>query len=241
MKIIDAHWEKRNLGVKCSEIIIENDDSLQDLKKIDLNNSNYYVVKIPTGKIDYIEYFTNKGFYFFETISELCLDINNYILPSKYTRFDSNINYNKIINANLNNLENELKKGIFKTDRIALDNFFGIKFSAKRYFNWILDEIKNEAEVFELLYNNEPIGFFTLKKIDEITYYNFLAGMYDSNLSFGLGFSIITKPIEEISLRNGKYLTVQISSNNLAVSRLYSSFGFIQNNISYIMIKHLLK
>ena len=240
MKIVDAFWEKRNLGVRSTEITIEIDDTIQDLESLlsNLKNPEYVVFKIPSGGVEFLRMLTKNGFYINETLSEMCLDVENYIVPKNLARYDNKINYKMIPDKDLEQLGIELMKGIFNTDRIALDPLFGIDIAAKRYFNWIKDEVNKGNHIYEILYNENPIGFFCFKQVGENAYDNFLAGMYASRSNFGLGFSTITKSIEELKNRNGRYLITHVSSNNMSVIRLYAQIGFMLNNMCYIMTKH---
>jgi hypothetical protein len=240
MRIIDAFWEKRNLGVSCKEIVIENSDSVQDVNTVlcNLIDVDYVVFKVPSGGLEYISLLSKHEFCFIETLYEMSLNVDSFKIPKQLVRFNENVKYRLFPSSNLNNLDIELKKGIFKTDRIAMDFRFGIDMAANRYSNWIEDEVAKGSWLYEMHYNEMPIGFFTLKHFGENSYNNFLAGMYVRESNFGFGFSILSKPIEEVKNRNGKYLIAHISSNNLPVVRLYAQFGFIPNDLHYIMIKH---
>jgi len=62
MKITDAYWEKRNLGITCTEIIIENGDQLSHLEEINdvLECVEYVVVKVPVARFEMNNYLTQK-------------------------------------------------------------------------------------------------------------------------------------------------------------------------------------
>jgi len=241
MQVIDAVWEKRNLGVETKEIILHRNDSLSDVENIlesIYSKNQYTVVKIPVRKPDFIRFFTNKGFCFVESLFGISRSIDEFQLPKSIKRFDDMLIYKKMTtHSDFERLENEIKKGIFTTDRIALDVNFGIDIAATRYINWIRDELKNGSEVFEIFYKERPIGFFSLKEISNKKYDNFLAGMYLSDENMGFGFSILSKPIIELSKRQAKYYVTHVSSNNLPVMNLYFYFGFIPNDVVYVMTK----
>ena len=241
MKIIDAFWEKRNLGIETKEIILSADDTLLDIDTF-LNSlsseKQYIVIKMPVGKLDFIKFLTEKGFYFVESLFEMSIRIETFHLPASLKRFDDMLFYDNLTTDNaLKRLEKEIQKGIFTTDRIALDKNFGIDVAAMRYVNWIKDEMKKGSEVFEILYKENPIGFFTLKKLSNGNYDNFLSGMYRDERNIGFGFSIISKPILELKRRKAFLYVSHVSSNNLPALRLANSFGFLLEDISYVMIK----
>jgi len=242
MQVIDAFWEKRNLGIETKEIILHKNDLLHDIENV-LNllssDKRYIVIKVPVGKLDFIKFLTDKGFCFVETLLEVTLHIEEFNLPKILKRFDDMLKYRKLTTIDdFERLEKEIKKGIFTTDRIAINPNFGIDIAAIRYINWIRDEIQKGNEIFEILCKDEPIGFFALKMISNGKYDNFLAGIYRREQNNGFGFSILSKPIMELKKRQAKLYTTHISSNNLAVMRLYFSLGFSPTNIVYVMTKN---
>jgi hypothetical protein len=241
MQVIDAFWEKRNLGIETKEIILSDSDSLSDIENVLVSLSpgkKYIVAKIPVGKPNFIKLLTDNGFYFVESLFEMSLRITDFQLPKALKRFDEMLTYRKLTsNEDFERLETEIKKGIFTTDRIALDPNFGIDISAIRYINWIRDEVQKGGEIFEVLNKEKPIGFFVLKNLSNGKYDSFLGGMYHNESAMGLGFSIISKPIIEMQKKHAKFYITHISSNNLAIMRLYPIFGFSPANIVYVMTK----
>jgi hypothetical protein len=242
MKIIDAYWEKRNLGIDTKEIVVSASDSISDLIETIQSFSNisqlYIVVKIPTGIPEYIQFLIEQGFCFVESLFEVSLNVKSACVPDILKKFDSLLSYHQLNNeTEMERLKNEIKKGIFVSDRIALNPQFGTKIAAVRYINWINDEIAKGAKVFEIIYKTTPIGFFALKRLAENEYDNFLGGMYVNQENFGYGFSILSKSIEEVKKQHGKSITTHISSNNIKVMRLYFQFGFVPTDIVYVMSK----
>src|SRR3989339_418521 len=68
MRVVDAIWEKRNLGVDCKEIVIEDSDFITVVKKKELLllNTPYVVVKVPVNRFDINTYLSNLGFTYIE-------------------------------------------------------------------------------------------------------------------------------------------------------------------------------
>ena len=162
------------------------------------------------------------------------------MLPKKIQKINNLISYHLVDSSRIDSLCNEIRKGVFSTDRIALDNNFGKDISNKRYCNWINDEYRNNNNnIFEIRFGEKKIGFFGIKEKSNLTYEIFLGGIYLEMQNFGLGFSIITKSIEEIITRNGKQLITHVSSNNIPIIRLYTQLGFSPVEIKNVFIKHL--
>jgi hypothetical protein len=132
-----------------------------------------------------------------------------------------------------------IAKGIFKTDRIALDTNFGIECSSKRFYNWILDETRKDSTVWHLKFKDQNIGFFGLKRIGQDgVFYPFLGGLYEEYSKSGLGFSILTKAADLVKKNNGKKIITFISSNNLPVLKLHLDLGFQIANIHNVFVRH---
>jgi len=240
LKIIEAVWEKRNLGVSSREVIIEKTDTIHDLKSFlkSIRGQEYVVIKVPSGGNLFLNYLTDHGFYFVEALSELYLRTDDFIMPKDILEFDKLLTYKLLPKENLEFLGTEIRKGIFNTDRIAIDTHYGISVAATRYYNWVKDEIANGNYVYEVIYKEKNIGFFAIKRIGLNSYDIFLAGMYVGKEVFGFGFSVITKAIEETILMEGKYLISHVSSNNLPIIRLHIQLGFMLNSLSYVMVRH---
>ena len=240
MKIIDAFWEKRNLGVDCKEIIIEKTDTLDEIHKIfqNLNPNQYIVVKVPTGSFEINDFLSKLGFTFVECSLNLVINIKDLILSPLQKRINDDIHYYEMEKVDLDELFNEVNNGLFKTDRIFLDSYFTEEQSSKRYINWIKDELNGKTKIYKIKYKNENIGFFSLKNIEEGIYYPFLAAIYSKFSNSGLGFTLLSKPTEELILNNGKKLITFVSSNNLPIIRTHLDLGFRINELQYVYTKH---
>ena len=66
MKIIDAVWEKRNLGVETVEFVVENSDTEIVMGEILEAEKQYNVVKLPTNKPELMKLLQENGYRFVE-------------------------------------------------------------------------------------------------------------------------------------------------------------------------------
>ena len=239
MKVINAVWEKRNLGVNCHEINIEPNDTANIIKKeLPLNESEYTVVKVPSGQFDIMFLLEELGYTYVESSINLVHNLKEIKLNPLQQRVMDSISYSQMNNKDIDELFNEIKKGIFTTDRIYIDPYFSHDQAANRYINWISDEIKKGCKIFKLTFKDASIGFFTFKDIGNNICYPFLAGMYKDYLKSGLGMSTIAKPLKE-AIKNGykKYSTF-ISSNNINTFSAHVALNFSFKQIYHVYIKH---
>ncbi|MGA2405357.1 MAG: hypothetical protein ABSF81_01225 [Bacteroidales bacterium] len=240
MRIIDAFWEKRNLGVNCKEIIIENNDTLISFSNIigTIESTEYVVFKVPTGRFDFYEMLSKHGFVFIEGSINFKLNLKDAFLSPLQQRLNATISYSEMGQNDLEKLFGEIKNGIFATDRILLDNHFSKEQAANRYINWISDDLKRTAQVYKIIYKQNTIGFFTFKQTEEGIYYPFLVGLYKHYSSSGLGFTTLRKPIDEAIKRNGREISTYASTNNTIVVRSHIQQGFSMHDIQYIFVRH---
>ncbi len=240
MKIIEAFWEKRNLGVSCTEISIEKEDTVELLeeKKSNFGSAEYMVIKVPVARFDIHEYLTKNNFIFIEGSINFHLNLKEATLTKLQQRLDGEVTYAEMNSDDLEQLYEEIKKGLFKSDRILLDTYFTADQAAMRYINWIKDELSKTTQVFKIVHKNQAIGFFTFKQIAEHVFYPFLAGLYEKYANSGLGFTTLSKPIEESRKRNGKFISTYTSTNNPSVVRVHTQQGFTIKELQYVYVKH---
>ena len=114
MKIINASWEKRNLGVDCNEIEIESGDTIEEIKKKSADfETEYTVVKVPTGMVEISNYLQSSGYTFIELMT-LCH--NKGILPNLSPIHQRVINVVKSVEMN-----DEDKNRLFEVNETSIN------------------------------------------------------------------------------------------------------------------------
>jgi hypothetical protein len=239
LKIIDAVWEKRNLGVTCFEVRIETADSWKEVEnQLNQLNAQYVVVKVPAGRSDIMIRIASLGYIFIEGSIHVSIAVKNVELSGIQKRLGESVDYGLMEANDLDVLWNELRSGMHDTDRIYLDLHFTKKQAADRYIGWIQDEMCRGTDAYKMTYKGQSVGYFMMKDLGEGIYYPFLAGMYKSNRNPGLGFNICYKPICEIKARGGKSISSYISTNNEKSVRIHADMGFSFDEITYVYVKH---
>lgn len=240
MKIVEALWEKRNLGLDTVEFVIDNKDTKQTIVDDILNHeSSYSVIKLPVTRKDLIFILQQDlGYTFIETTYDISFNLKKckLNLSSHLDKFNNKVSYSKMDDNDLKILLSEIQKGIFTTDRIAINPKFGIEIANLRYLNWIRDEL-NTSMFYKIVYKDEAVGFFSVKKLNKDAYNPFLAGIYTKYQKSGLGFFIPVKVIELINLFGGNEIKTTISANNVDVFNIYMSLGFNIDNTYYVLEK----
>lgn len=237
----NAVWEKRNLGISCYEINVEKNDLVTDLEKaIQDYKADYVVVKVPTGMVTHLYCLQKKGFLFVETIALCYYNLAKKLcLNNIQKRIISEMGYEKMDENDLDELYEEIQKGMFDTDRISLDPYFSQEQANQRYIGWIKNEIERKSDIYKIINSrNQSIGFFAYKDINENVAFPFLGGLYKSSNILGLGFSIHYYALEEGRQRGRKKSMASFSSNNKISSALHMSLGYMLEEQYYVFVKH---
>jgi hypothetical protein len=239
MKIIDAYWEKRNIGVDTTEIFIEGHEVLPDiLTEIKKHERDYNVIKIPIGRADIINALQEAGYVFIETLTQCYEDSKEIPLNSIQKRILQSCLIVEALAADLEGVFESINMGLFQTDRISLDPHFGIRVGNRRYCLWIQDEIARGAKLFIVNSGQKKIGFFILKKTDDKEYYLFLSGLFPEFQKSGIGFCPHCQGILKCFELGARRVKLSYSSNNRGAAALHMNLGHRLDLQYYVFIKH---
>lgn len=239
MKIIDAYWEKRNLGVDCMEIVLQEDDSISEVEEQLLRlKAGYLVLKIPSGMPKAMCMAERLGYRFIEGSIEVTNNLQPYPLPPLVERLNAKISHKPMSAADIEIMYAEISKGMFTTDRISMDPHFTPEQAARRYINWIDDELQRGSIAYKVVNKDKDIGFFIYKETALGICYPFLVGMYEKYAKSGLGIVAIYKAMEEACNRGMKQVSTVLSTNNRATVRIHSMLGYVFEKINYVYVKH---
>lgn len=240
MKIIDAKWEERNLGLKTIEIEF---DSLDFVCNIDLmantikNVESFYqysVIKIPVNQIEANMLLQECGYTFHETQFTIKKKLSE-VTESTFPNYIGNVSLELIQEKQriLKNIDNDM----FETDRISLDKTFGREIANKRYRNWINDLSSETHLIYVLVDKTVDVGFFVVSanssKIANIP----LGGIYSDHKKKGYGIDLVYLPMIISKQLNCIFSQTKVSSNNKPILDIYMHFGYSIKNIHYVFTK----
>ena len=238
MKIIDAIWEKRNLGVDTVEFIVEYNDDETVVNEILEAEKQYNVVKLPMNKPRLMVRLQENGYFFVECIVSIQHNLSETKMAAarRLRLFDTQSI--RMDEHDIQVLYNELEKAVFSTDRIYNDMFFPEGTSARRYRNWIDDELMRGSVLYKLVYRNAAVGFFIMEQMDNKVFNTFLIGLYDGYQNKGLGQSLAFSILTECIAQGAKRAIGSVSTNNLAMLKVDELLGYEIKDIKYVFIKH---
>ncbi len=240
MKITDAYWEKRNLGVDVTEIACAASDNKEELISVLSEvRTPYSVCKIPGGAAELLLCAQEQGYRVIEMSIGLEGKTKDVGLPSMYRRFEPEISIRDAEAKQIEEILQEVESGsIFSTDRIALDPHFGPKAAGRRYANWIRDLLQQGAHLCVGYYKDLPVAFGVNQDKGRGVSDAVLGGALNNEAVVGLGFlSIYANLISGIQHGNTKIQT-HVSSNNPPIIHLHRQFGFQISEMQYVLVKH---
>ena len=239
MQVIDAAWERRNLGVSCQEVTIDVGDGYQQLKIVDQLDAEYQVIRSPVERPDFLFELSQRGFVFVEVFLSSVHYLRDYELSPQLARHISNFSFEMASHSEIDIIRDNIAMGVFKTDRVSIDPCFGIEKSAQRYLGWMADEIEKKSDIFALKFRDEVFGFSILKKDCDSCHAKLGAVFYEKRRP-GLGMYLnYFNIIASINLGCSS-LYAPFSSNNLPVFSMNQMLGFKIKPLYNILVKHVL-
>ena len=153
MKIVNAVWEKRNLGVDTVEITFEKKDSEKEVEDfLDKLESEYIVLKVPTDLSYLLPIIQNKGYRYIEDMVGMSNYLQDVCRNSVEERIYNAVSVEIMNDMDMDILYKEIRKGIFDSDRVYLDPFFNHILAQTRYINWIKDEKEIGTDFLKYVY-----------------------------------------------------------------------------------------
>lgn len=242
MKMIDAEWEQRNLGVSAVEIEVEPNDSFEDFQRaLSGCDARYLVAKISVSRSDFLFGLPELGWRFVEAQESLSLQRSVYRVPKMLRRFDDRCVYRLAENRDQACAAlRHFRDGSFDTDRVALDPAFGVKLAGQRYYYWAMDVFERGGEIFDCLYGGRSIGSFVFRTDSACptVRHAVLGAMLPECQERGLGSLFFKKNMDAAFDRGAEEIRTAISSNNLTVFRLWLHFGAELTDTRYVYVRH---
>lgn len=239
MKVIDAFWEKRNLGVDTVEFEAEKGDTPDIIRQTILSNEKQYnVVKVPSGDFAIKTMLAELGYIYVESMFKLSHKMKMPEIPAAVKRIADRITYLPMTDEDIEQLFAEIEKGIFKTDRIAIDPYFSPEIANRRYINWIKDEIARGNWTLKGVYEGEAISFGAYKMLDNNICFPFLGGQYVDYQNSGLAMPATYKSIETVLAKKPSRVITYVSGNNYNAMMCNIDVGFVIKDTSDVYIKH---
>lgn len=246
MILINTDWENKNLNVDSCEIVVgEEDLQLSESDIVDFINNNtldkykYIVFKTSIINLSILNAMAKLKFMYIENQLSYELKKDDYFKSDSFEKYNSeSYSCSRVNNKpDFDFVVSEIIKGIYTTDRISLDNKFGIEVSNRRYANWAKNIFEsNKGELF-IVYNNDvPIGF-EIGEFKEKHFNMILSGLFTNFQHKGVGnywqntfLNTIFKQCDSVK--------TNVSSNNMSIIKIRQKANFTITSIKTVYIKN---
>ena len=239
MKILNADWEKRNLGVSCTEITVELTDVAKTVRTaIGQIGDDYVVVKVPVPRVDVMLALQEAGYAVIEVAIGLHLRLQEAVFPRLYQRYESQLSFRQADAKDVIRIMSEIQGGVFATDRISLDPRFAPAQAATRYRHWIEDELSRNSKAYVATFKSDDIGFSVLRNDGAGRFNGLFGGLYPAKKNTALGFAVGWANIITAKELGGTSIATTVSTNNLAALKMNLSIGYEVRDMGYVLVKH---
>lgn len=247
MRVVDAVWELRNLGKRTIEVTLEKKDfsrtpekvyaDIEDAEKT--HQAEYTVVKMKTGHPQVGWELQKNGFWHVETqiiIRALHDDMKQAV--EKYEPFYINVEQQEVSSyEDIAFIQKEIEKGIFLTDRIALDPVFGSAVANRRYANWVRDEFERGRHVVYTLVDGKRVAF-TVYREEGLFHCGLLTGIFLDYASNNYGGALLYGGSADMVNKGISVVEGAVSSNNPVIFSLHEMFGYRLKSMLDVYTRH---
>lgn len=249
MQVINAVWEKRNLGVEAAEVIVDGGDQIHDLETVQAQldeEYDYICLKTNVCHPDFLMGLQKLGYSFIETQiallyreqdknpSRLVLEMEKEYVP-RYDFVD--ITENDLLFSGM--LKRIKEEEMFTTDRVYLDNSFAPQRAGERYEGWCHDLRQQGARFLETIVDGTITGFTVYRQRSEHVFDSPLGGNYKETDNFSLlspwGSIAFFEYLKKLGM---KKLYTWVSSNNTVILKFHLMAGYCIQDLKYVYIKH---
>ncbi|MEF9878980.1 MAG: hypothetical protein RR975_06080 [Clostridia bacterium] len=244
MQTLHATWELENLGVEAYELTLEALDAPEAVAaeeaRLLAQGAQYLVLKTPVNCQSLLFGLPKLGYTYVETVFHVAIKRSEYHMPSAIARFDRGLTVLERRGAQeLERVFALIRSGVFVSDRVSIDPAFSVAQGGNRYANWLATMLERGGQLYEVLNQERPIGFFVIVRKDESTVDPVLMGLYDEQNDRGMGALLHKKTLDTCFTHDCKRLTSTIVSNNAKVLRVYVNAGATITDTLYTYVKHL--
>lgn len=240
VRVVDALWELRNLGVTCTEVSVDPQDDLDDVVAVlGQLEAQYQVAKVPGGRMDVMHALDASDFSFVEASIQVEHDLRFDEPGGVLQRVVENTQIVDLGPKGAASVASHIHEGMFNTDRVFLDPHFSPSQAARRYVGWLNDEIAAGATIHELRFRDHGVGFFLFREDSHRVGYSALSGLYEAGRTPGLGYALLYGVLVEARTRGLRRLSSSISASNLAVVKTHMSLGFSVVAVHYVYVRHV--
>ena len=238
MKITDAFWEKRNLGVSCTEITLDISDTMTELDRALDDTADYMVLKIPAQNNSLQFELPKRGFVYVEDMLTVSSDLSIPELNRIQQQIMRDISIEEMDEESFEVLLDEVRGGLFDSDRVSLDPHFTKEQVGNRFCGWLSDERARNTRFYQYRYKGERVGFVLLHDDGKGEFSSVLGGLYKAYRRSAIGNTLNYLNFMKAKELGGKRIVTNVSSNNPVQVRSLLACGYKITQINHVYVRH---
>jgi hypothetical protein len=242
LKITNAIWEQRNIGLNVCEIQFGIGDGETEIgTALGGEEYDYYVAKVPVENISLVHALEERGFRYLEN------QLNITFTPDEVNRIDKRwierfSGYSCTLLKSEVEFSNIIKKtdeGLFEKDRFSVDPLIAEGVSDRRIANWIGDIYRRgKSSIYMLKREDEIVGFFIIRNTRKSSVYVEMAAIFSKYRNQGLSFLLIYNILLMSSESGAKEISASVSTNNISTINTFTRFiNFRLREVSVVLRK----
>ena len=200
--------------------------------------SEFQVLRLPYHLSQFLFPVQDFGFRYVEDMFSLKNDLHPIVMNPIVERLYKEISFDHMDNRDIEQLLDEIERGMFNTDYIFIDPAFNTKLGCRRYYNWVKDEVERGSLFFKYMYKGKAIGFNALKEKSDGIYDALMGGIYTEYQKTGLANAVFV--VDIVRKLGGKCVTADVSSNNTKQIKNLLQKGFAITSSYHVFVKHVM-
>jgi hypothetical protein len=242
LKIIEATWLKRNIGITSKEVLFDGTESESDLKRIQGLTDEYIVVRLPVNCVELQFKLQDLGYYYVETMFDITYDLDHLgeSLNKVARRIADSLTYEKMDEGDLKILWSKLQDNIFHTDRVYVDPYFTHEQAAANYSGWVRQVLDGGGTAYKCILKEKTVGFYLAEEKNG-EFLIVISGLYKEYQNSGLGMGHFLAQFLHARDRGVKFSRGAVSTNNVEAIKANLAIGAQIVSAKAVLVKHITK
>ena len=228
MKVTDAKWELKNLGLRVCELEFAADEVIPAGGVIPGTEAfDYIVAKVPAGNTRAAHRLEEIGYRYLENQLELMIDVDQSgergdKLRLRFKAYSCRrVSSDKELGIIIKNTAD----GLFDKDRFSVDPLIDPGLPSKRIANWTETICMDRGSMVYAIYAGEHMaGYFILTAINASHAYVNMAGIFRKYQGRGLSFLLIDNILARAGEEGFTAVKAAVSVNNIRTINTFTRF-----------------
>ena len=245
MKVTDAKWELKNLGLRVCELEFAADEVIPAGGVIPGTEAfDYIVAKVPAGNTRAAHRLEEIGYRYLENQVNISFSAKHLLrIDNDWIRKFESVECREISSdKEYREIVKRTRQGLFERDRFSIDPLIDKSLPDNRIANWIEDLMgRDNCSFFSIGRGPDPAGYFILENRGRSVYIT-MAGVFREYQGKGYSFLLLYHILRVCAERGSDRITASVSINNLKTINTFTRFiNFMINEVFMVFRKYNLQ